>query len=226
MRIQTSQTQNLYNSNKFVNQKRAVSLKSVPQFTGNKGLNSIEKKFAKFFVDLLETKPFKKLVEKTNSIKPTHDKNGKEIPFNNGLTGHLIVLGSTLLSGFYVAKTINNKDMDKEKRKTLAINQGLTWAVSTAMAYTFDNWAGPKFDKTIMKHFKQANKEMEKVDTEKFAALVSGMGLARTIITIDLVYRFIAPVVVTPFANAIGNKLHKNQVPKQATTKTNFSKQA
>ena len=57
---------------------------------------------------------------------------------------HMTVLGSTLISSMYVIRTLNNDKLDSEKRKTLAINDGLTWAVSTVGAYLLDaklaNW--------------------------------------------------------------------------------------
>lgn len=143
----------------------------------------------------------KSLSDKSKTLK-----NVKEIP--DRLLAHLIVFGSTLLSGFYVLKTLNNKNMDKDKRRTLAINQGLVWGVSTAMAYTFDSWARKQFNTKILDKFKAVNKTMPK---EKLDGLTKGMEKARTIIIVDMVYRFIAPVLVTPLANKIGNRLNNNK---------------
>lgn len=168
-------------------------------------MEPVESKVAQWFVKLLETKTVEKLVKKTNSIKPSVDKNGNTKKFTDKLTSHLIVLGSTILSGFYILKTLNNKHMDEDKRKTLAINQGLVYIASTIMAYTFDDWARKKTNPYI-DAFKKANAS---VNPERLEKMVSGMKLARAIITIDVVYRFIAPVLVTPLANYIGNKLQE-----------------
>lgn len=170
-------------------------------------MDPLETKIAQGFVKLLESKPVEKLINKTNSIKPKIDKQGNPKKFTDKLTSHLIVLGSTLLSAFYVVKTLQNKQLDEDKRKTLAINQGLVYVASTIMAYTFDGWArnktNPYIDSLIT-----ANAHMQ---PEKLNKMVSGMKLARSIITIDMVYRFIAPVLVTPLANYIGNKLKEKK---------------
>lgn len=197
-----STTPHLYNSKNQM-QKSYNQQQVNTNFTGTKSLehglmNRLETKIARWCVKLIDTKPFEFFVKKTNEYKNIADK----------LMAHLIVLGSTALSGFYVVKTLKNKQMDEDKRKTLAINQGLVWGVSTVMAYSFDNWARKKFDEKILKKFEKANAGMDK---NKFNGLKSGMGIARTIIIVDMVYRFIAPVIVTPFANAIGNRMYNNK---------------
>ncbi len=53
----------------------------------------------------------------------------------NNMTTHMSALGSTLISGMYVVKTLENDKLDQEKRKTLAINDVLTWGISTLGAY-------------------------------------------------------------------------------------------
>lgn len=164
---------------------------TAPAFKGalTKG---IEEKVAKGCAKLVKTEAVKKLVEHTN----------KHPKFADKLTSHLIVLGSTIMSAFYVGKTLKNKDMDESKRKTLAINQALVWGVSTVMAYAFDGWARAKFDKIF-------EKIEEGLPKKEIGHLKAGFSLARTIIIVDTVYRFIAPVIVTPLANYIGNKLKK-----------------
>jgi len=209
------------------NQKR----QSSPAFTGltdNRVFNKIESVVIDGCVKLVSTDAAKKLVTGTNKYNK----------FTKNLTSHLIVLGSTILSGFYVLKTLKNKNMDEDKRKTLAINQGLVYVASTIMAYTLDNKARKYFNEHIINKFVAINKQAQR---EKIAKLVlenpswdnstkiltavkshreflknlnkwkSGFGIARTIIIIDTVYRFIAPVIVTPFANFIGNKLRENK---------------
>ena len=183
----------IYNSN---------NRKSNPTFTGltnNKIYNAIESKVISGCIAAVKNKKVEELVTNTSKNKNLNDK----------LMAHLIVLGSTLLSGFYMIKTLNNKNMDEEKRKTLAINQGLTYVLSTIMAYTFDNWARNTFTEKIINKFEKVNKGI--VNEKEMKMLKSGFGIARTIIIVDTVYRFIAPVIVTPFANYIGNHLNKNK---------------
>lgn len=184
---------NFYNS-------KSQPKSSNPNFTGlinNKVYNAIESTAIGGCKRLVNNKSVEKLITSTSKYKK----------FTDNLTSHLIVLGSTLLSGFYVLKTLKNKDLDEDKRKTLAINQGLVYGASTIMAYTFDGWARKKFNKIFDKFEKYNAGE----DVAKMAKWKSGFGLARTIIIVDTVYRFIAPVIVTPLANYIGNKLQENK---------------
>lgn len=199
MRI--SATPNLYTAQNK-NQQAPVQFGGFSKkLTDNWAYNAIESQVIESCVKLASTKTIKSLVEKTNKCS--------EKFVNDKLTPHLMVLGSTILSGFYILKTLGNKDLDEEKRKTLAINQGLTYGVSTAMAYTFDSWLG-KAHKKFMANFRAANEAMCE-DVKKLDKWENGLRLAKSIIIIDLVYRFIAPVMVTPVANWCGNKLRENK---------------
>ena len=186
-------SQNFYSLNNRKNQ-------SAPAFTGltnNKVYSKIESVVADGCARMVSTDAAKKLIMGTNNTKGLTDK----------LTSHLIVLGSTLLSGFYIGKTLKNKNMDEQKRKTLAVNQALVYGTSTVMAYSFDGWARKNFNK-IFDKFEKANMDATPAQMKKWK---DGFGLARTIIIVDLVYRFIAPVIVTPIANHIGNKLKEKK---------------
>ena len=69
-------------------------------------------KFAKWFLD------------KTKNVK--------------NMTTHMSAVGATLISGMYTIRTLQNDKLDHEKRKTLAINDVMTWAISTTGAYLLD----------------------------------------------------------------------------------------
>lgn len=51
------------------------------------------------------------------------------------IVDHMQAIGSYVISGMYMLQTLRNKDMDEDRRTTLAINQGLTLVASTAIAY-------------------------------------------------------------------------------------------
>ena len=55
------------------------------------------------------------------------------------MTRHMAALGATLISGLYVTRTLQNDNLDHEKRKTLALNDAMTWALSTASSYLLDS---------------------------------------------------------------------------------------
>lgn len=58
----------------------------------------------------------------------------------DNLFQHCITVGSVITSGLYMQRTLNNKDMDKDRRNTLAVNQGLTLVASTVGAYALDKY--------------------------------------------------------------------------------------
>lgn len=239
MKIRQATPINLYNSpdGKKCNYRAIESSHDSVTFRGaayDKLMGSTEEKLAKGIAWLMQTKPAKKIVEATVDFAKRSDakvqqkiKAGREIEqksfIDDKLLTHLIVLGSTIMSGFYVIKTLQNKNMDEDKRKTLAINQGLVYVISTVMAYTFDIMLGKKTNQ-LKENFKKANMDLItnnpllKNDKKKFDEAVkklskqeNGIGTAKKIIVVDLIYRFIAPVIVTPLANYIGNRLQNKK---------------
>jgi len=162
------------------------------------------------------------------------------------------ILGSTVISGMYMIQTLRNKQLDDDRKQTLAINQGLTYLIATAgsvvIDQSLDNWwegktakyadsrtgldisgkikeindkaiaeAEEKFGKKFKKFNKKERKATKLTNTLKYiednldnAALekkIRGMGVLKKLIIFGMVYRFLSPVAVTPFANMIGNKL-------------------
>lgn len=156
----------------------------------------------KGFIKLIESKPAEKIITATEN-------NAK---FKDKLFSHLIVIGSTILSGFYVIKTLSNKKLDDERKRTLAINQTAVYILSTICAYTVDGALNKKAAKIVEK-YKRLNPITEVPNVEK---QVKGIGRAKSIMVIDTIYRFIAPVIVTPLANYIGNKLIEREENKKA----------
>ena len=130
---------------------------------------------------------------------------------------HMATLGSAITSGVYMARTLENKDLDDEKKKTLAINQGLCFVIPTIGAYTVNHFL-LDFKKNLgygYSGFKEQQKALGKLSPKKLAELESkhgdrlkGIGPLASLFTFTLIYRYITPVLVTPFANWLGNKLY------------------
>ena len=89
--------------------------------------------------------------------------------FADNMTTHMIVLGSTVISAMYIIRTLQNEKLDHEKRKTLAINDTLTWGVSTVGTYFVDSKLQKLFNDKIStryaanylrKHPEMMNKEL------------------------------------------------------------------
>ncbi len=72
------------------------------------------------------------------------DKFSDKVKNCDNLFSHFLAVGSAITSGMYMYKTLTNDKMDKDRRNTLAVNQFLTFALSTAGAYMLDkslaNW--------------------------------------------------------------------------------------
>ena len=133
------------------------------------------------------------------------------------MTEHMATLGSILTSATYMYKTLNNKDLDSDKRKTLAINQGLCCIIPTIGAYTVSKLLS-KFKKNMEFDYcgkkeqqialGQISKEEAKVLKETFGDKLKGFNALTSLITFTLIYRYITPVAITPIANWIGRKLN------------------
>ena len=53
---------------------------------------------------------------------------------------HCLTVGSVITSGLYMQRTLANDKLDKDRKNTLAVNQGLTFIVSTIGAYALDKY--------------------------------------------------------------------------------------
>ena len=176
----------------------------------------------------------------------------------DGMVNHLNVASSAAISGMYIKKTLDNDKLDKDRRNTLAINQTLVFAVSTAGSYLLDdslgNWwnntVTPKYagvfldEKDKMAEFIQKNKEIRKfnktaskdakkdmlkvmdyvkkeinpdsIKLEKLNTRLKGMDVAKKLFIFATVYRYIAPILVTPLANRIGDRYLQYKKAKEA----------
>lgn len=176
----------------------------------------------------------------------------------DGMVNHLNVASSAAISGMYIKKTLDNDKLDKDRRNTLAINQALVFAVSTAGSYLLDdslgNWwnntVTPKYagifldEKDKMAEFIQKNKEIRKfnktaskdakkdmlkvmdyvkkeinpdsIKLEKLNTRLKGMDVAKKLFIFATVYRYIAPILVTPLANRIGDRYLQYKKAKEA----------
>jgi hypothetical protein len=170
-------------------QKLISPLKSVH----DKFMNNLTNKISEIIIKVLEKPSFEKAINKIKNVK--------------NLISHLTVLTSAVLSGFYIKKTLENDNLDEKNRRTLAINQAAVTVLSTGLSYWFDSLAKEKID-TFTTKFLQKNVHETPANLEKYK---SGIKTASSIMIFMTVYRFIAPVFVTPIANYIGNKINEKE---------------
>lgn len=133
------------------------------------------------------------------------------------MTQHMATLGALITSGVYVGRTLTNDKLDKERRSTLALNQSLCWVVPTIGAYTVDSLLKKSFKNTeylfrgIMNQQLATGKITEKARDkfiEKLPGRVRNVRTLTTLLTFTLIYRYITPVIVTPAANWLGDRMN------------------
>ncbi len=131
------------------------------------------------------------------------------------LTQHMMTLGSLITSSTYMARTLNNKELDSDKKKTLAINQGLCFVIPTIAAYSVDialNNSIKKFEYWVSNRIEYAI-DKAKAEGKDITALegmrknVKGVRVLKSICVFALIYRYLTPVLITPIANMIGDSL-------------------
>lgn len=129
----------------------------TPTFTGNAGeiaediVAKLGSKESNFF------EPFNKMYDKmTDKIAEKFTSWYVDSPFiealadrfknSKNLYQHCLTVGSVITSGLYMERTYTNKKLDKDRRNTLVVNQGLTLGVSTAGAYMLDKYLSGWWD--------------------------------------------------------------------------------
>lgn len=144
-------------------------------------------------------------------------------------TQHMVTAGSFLTSGMYVQQTLNKKELDPEKRKTLAINQTLCFIVPTIAAYTVDHllndwvkkreyrYSGLQDYKAEMAKIEGKSKEEIEKITGGLSNRLKGVRILAGLATFTLIYRYATPVLITPIANKIGDWVNaRNAAKKEA----------
>ncbi len=151
------------------------------------------------------------------------------------MTNHMATLGALLTSSVYMYQTLHKKDLDDDRRRTLAVNQGLCFLIPTICAYTVDkvlkNWTKQKIEyrySNLKEYFianasKDPNFSPEKVEVLKkdLGQKLKGVRTLISLAIFAMIYRYIAPVLITPFANKIGEHMNdKRKARAQAETQT------
>lgn len=178
-------------------------------------------KLAEFFA-----KFYGKYIINSDGVRKFSEWMHKKSP-NSDVTQHLQTLGSVITSSVYIKKTLDNESLDKDRRRTLAWNQGLVLGVSTLGAYTLSNVMGDmnkyleyeyvaKQEEKLAKMAKATADDIAKSKEarELFTKRLKGFRTLLPILTFTLIYRYISPVAITPIANLISDKLSGNNASK------------
>ena len=154
------------------------------------------KKFGKWETALEEKIAEKVIAPLMNSkaVDKLTDKIGK----SERMTDHMSAAGSFVTTAAYAGTTLNNKNMEKKPARTLALNQFLVTALSTI----------GKFTKKMSYKFSDVNKGLE---ATKLSKRVKGFPIVQKLLTFSIIYRYVAPVLVTPAASKIGKALNSEE---------------
>ena len=142
---------------------------------------------------------------------------------------HMATLGSLLTSSVYMTRTLQNKDLEPDKRRTLAINQGLCFIVPTLCAY-FVNHKLRGVNKKLEYRYAGLQEQRKALDStltpEKIAEMNAKFGKRlkafkdlTSLFTFTFIYRYGTPVLMTPAANWMGEKInakkHNQEIAKK-----------
>jgi len=140
-----------------------------------RGFDNITTGIAKYYTVKVYTSPLAKWLAK-------HSEN------LDGIVGHMQVAGSVIISGMYMIQTLRQKDLDEDRKKTLAINQGLTFGVSTLGSYLIDNSLDEWWESVTQKYASKQlgdDKLSEKIRTLNMATMKDDLRKAGSVLTID-----------------------------------------
>lgn len=147
----------------------------------------------------------KKIVAPVMNAKLTNKLADKTVNVKN-MTDIMTTTGSFVTTATYAGATLNNKNLERKPARTLALNQLLVTTLSTIGAFTINNGIAD-FTKKMSYKFSDANQWLP---TKVLNKRVEGFKIAQKLLTFALMYRYVAPVLVTPIASKIGKALNSN----------------
>jgi hypothetical protein len=164
---------------------------------GDKLVNGIALGYAK----LIKTDTFKTVVEKSAKVN---------------VVEHLSALIGLMISGLYIKRTLSSDKLAPEQKTTLAINQGIVSGVATSLGYVVTGGMNNQVNKFVRKY------AAVNYNDNQLKSLKMGVQAAASMAIFSTMYRYVAPVLVTPVANAIGNKVqaHKKASAAKAMSQT------
>jgi len=134
------------------------------------------------------------------------------------MAAHMSAAGSFVTTAVYANRTLNNESLDKKRARTLALNQVLVTVASTFGAYAV-NGKLDNFSKKLGYKFREVNQ-----GNKNLTKRMQGFNIAKQLLIFAAMYRYVAPVIVTPIASKLGkvidNKKASAQAPEQKSVST------
>lgn len=172
----------------------AMASKKVSKFYNESIIENILAK--KLIAPMMNSKFIGKIAEKTAKIENMPD--------------HMATTGSCITTLTYAGSTLHKakkKELEKKPAYTLALNQVMVTVLSTIGAYTINDGIA-NFTKKMGYRFRDLNQNHPNIESR-----MKGFKTAQKLLTFSLMYRYVAPVLVTPIASKIGKALN-NDTPK------------
>lgn len=163
--------------------------KAVPSFKGIKPGAAVTDGIATGVGKIVDTKGFRGFMEWLG-------KKEKWFP-------HLIAAESLWLSAFYMQQTAASKKIEKDQKPAMILNQGITALLCTAGAYVIDGKVNKMLEK-FKAVYKKVNPGLEQKVLDRKMTAIKLLG---PIVIFTTIYRFIGPVLITPVANWISEKI-------------------
>jgi len=154
---------------------------------------------------LFNSKFFQNMVKKTEENKVD-------------VVKHISAFTGLIISGLYITKTLGNDKLDPAQKTTLAVNQGIVSLTATTLGYTVGKLLEKKVDKFVRKYVAVNYKN------PALKTLQGGARAAAQMMIFATMYRYVSPVLVTPIANSIGNKIQAKKEAKLAGNKPQAAK--
>lgn len=208
----------LKNSNPYNN------INNQPSFKGQKPSTFVSlstraaigaRKLSKFYnEDIIENVLAKKLVAPMMNSKWASKLAEKTSKIEN-MPDHMATAGSCITTLTYAGTTLHKaqkKELEKKPAYTLVLNQILGTVLSTILAYTINEKIA-NATKKISYKFRDLNQNHPHIERR-----MKGFKVAQKLLTFSLMYRYVAPVVVTPLASKIGKALNNNEKPNTKLT--------
>ena len=152
------------------------------------------------------------MVERYGVKVPLRDAAGKIInkADDNFFIKNIFNLAGIWGSIFYILNTINNKEIDPERKPALCTNMAIVALFSAVTSASVDKISKPFFDKLMKAHKKFMGDKLTYNCKDAWDML-------RRIITATFAFRYLGPVLATPAADKLVKLF--NTKPKQANNK-------
>lgn len=122
----------------FTAAKPQVALDTVEQTLTSQKESGLFAPFEKFY-DGMTDKIAEKFTSKIAEWEALH-KLADKFKDSKNLFQYCLTTGAVITSGMYMQQTYTNKKLEKDRRNTLVVNQGLTLALSTAGSFLLDKY--------------------------------------------------------------------------------------